>query len=354
MKLIIKNNKMKNLISKITVVVFVSLLIVSCKSNNEKESDKTQEVKENKTGQDLPNTFALKELALHPEGIIYSNSTKKTYVGSYFKGKIVTVDLEGKMNDFVTDDALVAVVGMAIDQTKNRLLVCNANSGLSQKSKKETIGSLAEIIAYDLTTGKKIKTINLAGLHKGRHFLNDITTDGKGNAFVTDSFSPVIYKINTDDELSVLASDKLFEVPQGAFGLNGIVYHNDNYLIVGSMGKLFKVSISSPKEVKEITLDKPINSLDGLLLVDGNTLALASNYFMGPKFDEAIYKIETTDNWATAKVTSVFKDLAGIFPTTLTKINKDVYVSYGYFGDLVNPESKPNDNFKLQKVKFYN
>jgi len=342
---------MKNLISQTAVVVFVSLLIISCKSNSEKKDDNTQETTKVK---ELPNTFELKELALHPEGIVYSNKTKKTYVSSYFKGKIVTVNLEGKMSDFVTDDDLVAVVGMAIDETKNRLLVCNSNSGLSLKSKKETIGRLAEVIVYDLTTGKKIKTIDLAGLHQGGHFLNDITTDGKGNVYVTDSFSPVIYKINANDEASVLTNDKQFEVPQGAFGLNGIVYHSDNYLIVGSMGKLYKVSLSNPQEVKEITLDKPINSLDGLLLIDGNKLALASNYFMGPKFDEAIYKIETTDNWTTAKVTNSFKNLAGVFPTTLTKINNDVYVSYGYFGDLINPKSAPNDSFKLQKVEFDN
>jgi hypothetical protein len=343
--------------SKIILIAFIALFISSCKTEKKQETNMNQETTKTevaKKTKELPNTFALKELALHPEGIVYSNTTKKTYIGSYFKGKIVTVDLDGNISDFVTDDNLVAVVGLTIDKTKNRLLVCNSNSGLSLKSKKETIGRLAEVIAYDLTSGKKLKTFNLAALYLGGHFLNDLTTDGKGNVYVTDSFSPIIYKIDTNDNLSVLVNNKQFEVPQGAFGLNGIVYHPNNYLIVGKSGKLFKVSLNYPSNVIEITLDKPINSLDGLLLMDNNTIALASNYFMGPKFDEAIYKIETADNWTTAKVTSVFKDLNGIFPTTLTKINNDVYVSYGYFGDLVNPESAPNDNFKLQKVEFSN
>ncbi|PHS67286.1 MAG: hypothetical protein COB12_03825 [Flavobacterium sp.] len=345
---------MKNLISKTLVLLFVSFFIFSCKSDKKQETDTIEETKVEETiiTKELPNTFSLKELSLHPEGIIYSDATKKTYVGSYFKGKIITVDLDGNMTDFVTDESLVAVVGMTIDKTKNRLLVCNSNSGLSLKSKKETIGRLAEVIAYDLTTGEKLKTFDLASLYQGGHFLNDITTDDKGNAFVTDSFSPVIYKIDANDNTSVLVNNKQFEVPQGAFGLNGIVYHTDGYLITGMFGKLYKIALDNPENVQEITLDKSINSLDGLLLLDTNTIALASNYFMGPKFDEAIYKIETTDNWTTAKVTSTFKNLAGVFPTTLTKIENDVYVSYGYFGDLVNPESAPNDSFKLQKIIF--
>lgn len=342
---------MKNLIFKTLIVVVVSTFIFSCKSDKKPaptSKETTTVVKE------LPNTILLKEEALHPEGIIYSDANKKTYVSSYFKGKIVTVDLDGNMTDFVSDENLVAVVGMTIDNTKNRLLVCNSNSGLSLKSKKETIGRLAEVIAYDLTTGEKIKMFDLASLHQGGHFLNDITTDGHGNVFVTDSFSPVIYKIDANDNASVFVNNKLFEVPQGAFGLNGIVYHNDGYLITGMFGKLYKIAIDNPDNIQEITLDKPINSLDGLLLLDDNTLALASNYFMGPKFDEAIYKIETTDNWTSAKVASAFTNLEGVFPTTLTKINNDVYVSYGYFGDLVNPESEPNDNFKLQKIILSN
>lgn len=345
---------MKNLITKTLIVVVLATLIISCKSDKKQEPSAKEEVKVEETTivKELPNLFPLKELALHPEGIIYSDVTQKTYVSSYFQGKIITVDLDGNMSNFVTDENLVAVVGMTIDKTKNRLLVCNSNSGLSLKSKKETIGRLAEVIAYDLTTGEKLKTFDLAGLYQGGHFLNDITTDDKGNVFVTDSFSPVIYKIDANDNTSVLVNNKQFEVPQGAFGLNGIVYHKDGFLITGMFGKLYKISLDNPENVQEIALDSSINSLDGLLLLDNNTIALASNYFMGPKFDEAIYKIETTDNWATAKVTHTFKDLAGVFPTTLTKIKNDVYVSYGYFGDLVNPESAPNDSFKLQKVIF--
>jgi sugar lactone lactonase YvrE len=334
-------------ISKTVLIVLLSILIFSCK----KEIVKAQEVTKVKK---LPNAFALKETSLYPEGIVYNDVTKKTYVGSYFKGKITTLDLNGKMTDFIKDETLVAVVGLAVDTKNNRLLVCNSDAGISKRSGKTTTGQLAQVIAYDLTTGKKLKTIDLSKLFPGGHFLNDLVLDAKGNIYVTDSFSPVIYKIDTNDTPSVLLSNDNFKVPQGAFGLNGIVYHKDNYLIVGKSfgGKLYKVALDNSKTVEEIKLNKNVNSLDGLLLTNNNTLVLVSNYFAGPKFDEAIYKIETSDNWINANVTSTFTALDGKYPTTLTEIKGNLFVNFGYFPELVNPNSAPNDSFKLQKVTF--
>lgn len=336
---------MKPLQKKVALIALTSLLIISCKT--EKKSEPL-------TVQELPSTILLQEKSLYPEGIVHHKATQKTFVSSYYKGKIITVDSNGKMKDFVTDESLVAVVGMTIDNKNNRLLVCNSNSGLSLKSRKETIGRLAEVIAYDLTTGEKLKTVDLSGLYQGGHFLNDLITDENGATYITDSFSPVIYKIDQNYNASVLVSNDNFKVPQGTFGLNGIVYHKDNYLIVGKAfgGALYKIPLNNPEDVQEITLDTSVNSLDGLLLTDDNTLLLVSNYFAGPTFKEAVYKIETTNNWTSGKVINSFTDLKGSYPTTLTLIQNEAFVSFGYFTELIDPNSEPNDSFKLQKITF--
>ena len=329
---------MKNIFSKISLVL-VAFLAFSCSEDDVKV---------------LPNSYPLKELSLYPEAITYDEVREQTYVGAYFKGKIVTVDLYGKMNDFVIDETLVAVVGMAIDQANNRLLVCNSDAGISMRSSPATIGQLAQVIAYDLTTGAKLKTINLGGLYQGGHFLNDLVLDAKGNIYVTDSFSPVIYKIDQNDTPSVFTSSTKFEVPQGAFGLNGIEYHKDGYLIVGKAfgGILYKVPLSNPSSIEEISLSSSVNSLDGFLLLDDNTLALVSNNFTGAPFKETVYKITTSDNWASGKVASAFTDLNGTYPTSLTMINNALFVNFGYFTELIDPNRTPHDNFELQKVLF--
>ena len=329
---------MKNILQKTTLFIITSLFVLSCGNDAILK---------------LPQEYVMKELSLYPEGIIYHAPTEKTYVGSYYKGKIITVDLFGNLNDFIIDESLVAVVGLAIDYTNNRLLVCNSDAGISKRSSPSTVGLLAEVIAYDLITGEKLKTINLSGLYQGGHFLNDIVMDKSGNIYITDSFSPVIYKVDKNDNASVLISDTKFEVPQGTFGLNGIVYHKNDYLIVGKSfgGILYKVPLNNPSDVQEISIDSSVNSLDGLLMSE-NKLILVSNNFTGAPFDEAIYQIETTDDWQSGTVTNTNTTLNGKYPTTLTEINNVLYVNFGYFPELIDPNSVPNDNFKLQQIKF--
>jgi sugar lactone lactonase YvrE len=329
---------MKNTVFKAVVVLFISISFMSCDDDDIFV---------------LPETYPMQELSLYPEGIVYHEGTEKTYVGSYFKGKIITVDLFGNISDFIVDESLVAVVGMAIDEKNNRLLVCNSDAGISLRSGPSTTGQLAEVIAYNLTTGAKMKTIDLSGLYQGGQFLNDLVLDNNGNVYVTNSFSPVIYKIDENDNPSVFVSDTIFNVPPQTFGLNGIVYHQDNYLIVGKSfgGVLFKISIDAPSNIQEITLNTQVNSLDGLLLTD-DALILVSNNFTGAPFDEAIYEIETTDAWSTGKVTNTYTSLGGAYPTTLTLIENELFVNYGYFPELIDPNSAPNDNFLLEKVKF--
>jgi len=332
---------MKKLVSKLAFVL-VAVFIFSCSNDDDV------------IAQVIPDTYPLQETSLYPEGIVYSDLTKKTYIGSYFKGKILTLDLDGNMSDFIIDETLVAVVGIAVDEANNRLLVCNSDAGISLKSDPSTIGQLAEVIVYDLTTGAKIKTINLNGLYQGGNFLNDLVQDNNGNIYVTDSFSPVIYKIDTNDVPSVFVTHPDFQAPQGAFGLNGIVFHPDNYLIVGKSfgGLLYKVPLSDPNNVHDVTLSDSVNSLDGLLLSDNNTLILVSNNFTGAPFAETIYKIETTNNWASGNITNTVTDLDGTYPTTMTTIENNLFVNFGYFPELIDPNSIPHDNFKLQKITF--
>jgi len=318
-----------------------SLILIACNSTS---NDTT-----------LPNTFTLKESALYPETVTYSSSKETTYIGSYYKGKIVSMDLLGNMRDFIVDDSLVAVVGMTINEEKNYLIVCNSDSNLSLRSSSATLGRLAQIMIYDLNTAKKVASIDLSKLYAGGHFLNDVTLDSAGNIYVTDSFSPVIYKIDTNLKASILVQNELFNGGQGRFGLNGIEYHSDKFLIVGmSNGNLFKVNLDEQTTVSKIELSTKLKSLDGILLLDNNTLLVVSNNLPALSkvtFDEAITKLTTTNNWLTLENSKVITNLKGKFPTTLTHIKNDLYVNFGEFSKLIERNTTFN-NFKLQKVEL--
>jgi sugar lactone lactonase YvrE len=302
----------------------------------------------------LEQQYKLTENALFPEGIAYSSATQKIYAGSYYKGKIVSIDLMGQMRDFIIDDQLVAVVGIAVDTYNNRLIVSNSDSGLSEKSDNSTIGQLAQVIFYDLNSGVKLRTVDLSQLVLGGHFINDVTIDNAGNIYATDSFSSVIYKIDSEYNASVFLESDLFIPDPGTFGLNGIVYNSGGFLIVGKSigGLLYKVPLDDPQSVIQITLDQSINALDGLLLKDASTLLVVSNNFTGAPYEEAVYKITSSDGWNNASVANSFTNLTGTFPTTLAMVNNAVYVNYGEFSHLIDGSGPNFNDFKLQKITF--
>lgn len=302
----------------------------------------------------LPGLFQLRESGLYPESFIYSSREDCIYIGSYHKGKVIRMKMNGETEDFICDDSLVSVLGLSIDQQHNWLIVCNADNGLSIRSKRKNIDRLASVIIYDLSTGLKIRSVNLSHLSDGPHLLNGVTSDQNGNIYVTDSYAPVIYRIDEEGIPSVFVSDEKFKAPRGAFGLSGIVYHPDHFLIVGQAfdALLFRIPISNPSDFKQLTLDRPVHSIDGLLLQKKNRLILVSNNFSGDPFNESIYQIQTRDHWQTAVVIDSFASFAGRFPTSVSNIRDEVYVNYSYLPDLIDPGTKSIDEFQIQKIQF--
>ncbi len=298
----------------------------------------------------IPSSILVDAPNLYPEGISYHD--KHFYLSSIYEGKIVTVDFEGNVKEFAKDASLVSVIGMHVDKKNGTLVVCNSDSGFGKKSSDATKGRLAELITYDLKSGKKLRTVSLASLYQGGHFVNDFTFDSEGNIYVTDSFSPAIYKVDWKGAATLFASSELFGAPQGSFGLNGIVL-SDNHIIVGraDVGKLYKVSLADPTRIEEVVVEGNVHSIDGLLLQKDGSLIVVSNNFLGEGFSEAVYKLRSRDGWRSAFIVGEQKIEGGVFPTTVTEVDGEVYVNYSYLPSLMmkKPEVKA---FKIQKIDF--
>jgi len=302
----------------------------------------------------LPNEILIKSPGLYPEGLVYDNRTEAFYTTSVAQGKIVKVTKDGKVTVFADDEDLVSTIGLEIDVKRNRLIVCNSDPGASSKSSEATKGKLAAVVFYNLKTGKREKYIDLTAIApQGGHMANDVTIDNNGNLYITDSFSPIIYKVSNKGKATILINDERLAAPAGTFGLNGLVYHPNGFLIVAvyNGGKLFKIPLSNPSDLKEIELGgKPFPTIDGVLFLDNNTIALACNNLTGADFTSAVYKVNTNNNWMSANTIAVF-ETGNTFPTTLTKAGNDVFVVYAKLQMLFG--GKPIvQEFEITKVKF--
>jgi len=252
----------------------------------------------------------------YPEGIAYSSQLSKFLVTSIPLGKIGTVGTDGQYQDLITAPELISGIGMKV--AGNRVFVCNSDRGTSIKSIPAGNAQTAELLVFNLSTRQLERRTDLAALipPADRNFANDVTLAPDGTAYVTDSFSPVIYKVAPDGTASVLLRDEI-NFSSTSFGLNGILYHPGGYLIVANtgQGKLFKVDLQNGNAVSEIT---------GIGSLPGDGLTLLNNDLYVVTGGARVAQLRTTDNWQSA---SIIKFDEGVYTgaTTSVAVNNQIY-----------------------------
>lgn len=285
---------------------------------------------------------------LYPEGTAYNKKDKSIYVTSLRFGKIGKVSLDGKYTPFIDDKDVISAIGTLIDEKTNTIYVAVSDPGVSVKTNPTTQTKLAKVAAYDLATGKRKFLADLGALNvDGNNFANDLTIDGDGNVYVTNSLSSSIYKIDSKGVPTLFAKSDAWTGP--SFTLNGIRYHKDGFLIVAraDQGVLYKVDIKHPEKITAIKTDTLVGA-DGISLSEsGNELMVISNS------KHQIYKLSTQDKWATAKLEKSVASLSP-FPTTGVFVDGKYYVLNAKLHELFNPQPgiEFSKEFTLQEVKF--
>jgi sugar lactone lactonase YvrE len=236
---------------------------------------------------------------LLPEGIEYDAERQRFLLGSLSTGSITSVSLLGGTQTLIEDEDLISSVGIHIDAANDRLLV--ANSDRSAFGNPDSKG-LAALAAYDLETGERLYYAELSALtaeREGQNFANDVTVDADGNAYVTNSFQPLIYKVDIDGNAEVFIEDEQLTAP--GFGLNGIDFHPDGYLLaaVGGSAAIFKIPLDDPEALTQVELSEPVG-IDGMVIAeDGSVIAVGRT---GANSTQEIVQIVSEDEWATAEI----------------------------------------------------
>jgi hypothetical protein len=335
----------------------------------------------------LPRTINFLQANLYPEGTQYDSQSGRFLVSSETIGTIgqVTADsIDGKStytySVFAENDSLFSTLGLNLDASRNRLLAAVSDRGLNPKHPSSTtIGKLAATVIINRSTGTLMQFINLSAVSPSiytAHFANDIAIDAQGNAYITDSYAPIIYKITFDasgkGRASVFLADSALSAPAGKFGLNGIVYHPSGYLLVAKSdeGKLLKIPIitvagsttTMPGTLTTVTLPTTgldLSGDDGLQLRNNTTLLVVCNA------QGKVYRVTSANDFGSITATGTFTASTGgvsPYPTTLarrvtsgpgTTIPVDAsYVLYSHLDSLQVPKNPAVSRFTLKQVRF--
>jgi hypothetical protein len=269
--------------------------------------------------------LAISQPALYPETLEVDQRTGKFLVSSIREGAVYEVGLDAVPRPLIQDPKLTSVLGIAVDQRSNRLLATNSDLGASVKRSARGIKKEAGVGAYDLTTGEALFYADLSAfLPAGDHLINGIAVDADGNAYVTDSFSPVIYKVDQDGGASVFLQSETFAGP--GINLNGIAYHPSGYLLVikKSTGELFHIPLHDPQSFRRVGISRKLTGGDGLLLVGKDQMLVVANQ-TPDTVSNAIFVLRSEDGWKTGKVLES-RPLGDVYPTTCASLNGNVYV----------------------------
>lgn len=348
---------------KITIysILFVTIIAIfsSCNQTKKKAIPVVNENLDKKVklgGNDLK-SFSISMEGLYPETIIYDSISDKFIVGSFRDGNIYEIDDKGAAELFIEDN-LRSILGIQIDYKRNKFFALSSDIGASLNRYDKGLKKEATLRVYDLTTRKLIHTVDLTKLKQnGNHLVNGLTIDNDGNAYITDSFSPIIYKVDVKGNASIFLESDRF-IGEG-INLNGIVFHPKGYLITvkKSDGILFKIPLSEPEHFSEIKLDTKLYGGDGLLVLDNNNLAVVANIASGES-TESIFLLQSNDNWQSANIIDK-KYLGQVYPTTGVIKNNNIFVMHSNLNVLVSSskeaskaellEENTNNNEVLKK-----
>lgn len=267
----------------------------------------------------LPESIVAERGGFIPEGVEYDMMNGRLLTGSLAEGTVFEIHGDGRVTAHVSDAELVSSVGIEADETRDRLLVANADRSVFEDGGT----GLAKLGVYNLTSGERIAMVDLAAVAGGGadalHFANDVAVADDGTAYVTDTRGLILYQVDADYAASVLHR---FE--DGGAGPNGIVHHPGGYLLVARGAGLWKVPIDDPAAAAEVALPEEIPGQDGMVWTAGR-LAIVSNS------GNRVVALTSSDDWATA-------ELAGVAPyetqaTTAAVVGDHVYVVHPHFAD---------------------
>jgi len=205
--------------------------------------------------------FTIDEPDLLPEGVAYDAVTKRLFVSSGAKRKILAIAPSGEIRDFIASETggIFAVLGLEVDEKRRSLWAASAAAPFMVHAKPEDAGKSA-LFQFDVDTGALRGRYELP---QAPSLANDLALADDGTVYVSDSIRGTIGKLAPNAE-------KVEEiVPADSFeGPNGIAMAPDGQgIIVADMFGLARVDRATKTIRRLEPRDKrfPLGGIDGLV-----------------------------------------------------------------------------------------
>lgn len=289
---------------------------------------------------------------LFPEGVAWDPTRNAFIVGSALHGNLALVHPGGRTEELVPSIGPVSTLGVRVDTDRGRILV--AYSDFWTRQEVDTgMPPTSGVAAFDLHSLELIFDADISG-GLDRTFGNDLTYDSDGTVYVTDSVSRTLYGISTEGEPEVVADDERFAADM--VGLNGIVWHEDNYLLAVRYdnGELFRIDLDEPLEsrVTEVDLPEPMLGTDGIRFRSDGSLYVVTNSIGEnagiPSGTDAVTVLRSEDGWESARIERRYEPWPVEGPTNIAITPFGDYVLSGDVGVLMGGGT--SDIFVLRRV----
>ena len=243
------------------------------------------------------------------------------YMSSLKTGEIFRVDFENGTYEVFHESLGPTTVGVSLD-AYGRLFVCGGIDG--------------SFSVIDTKTRQVIKRYQLGGEHT---FINDLVHTPRF-AYITDSFSPVLYKfplgpygeLPSEEEIIRLPLTGDFQYRYGEafsdnFNSNGISFTPDKSAVLvvqTNTGKLFRVDTETGATTLVDLAGATVPGGDGLVL-EGNTLYVVQN------LPNLVSVIDLSDDGQNGTVRERWTDERFDTPTAMARFGNRFYFSNARF-----------------------
>lgn len=335
-------------------IISLLLLLASCTTSPQSNTSNSASdaATTEKATVDFPDVINIEKIAQNPEGIEFNKNDNTFFLSSLNATPIIKVNLDGTFKPFTSGEPYpMSTAGLQIDYERNRLLSTGFNGMELFDTDPETKG-MSNLRIYNLETGVMEKDINLSSLlpEAAAYFANDIAVDKDGNAYVSDWYAGVVYKVDLDGNPSVFWKNET-GIPSGP---NGLDFHPDGYLLVSILivddkglyadYGLVKIPTNNPESAKVVNFTNTgFTGFDGMVITSkGNVIGVTNNG--ETPGGNTLIELAGENDWESAKVVNS-KQITASTTVAITPDGKNYIINQDF------TNSTP-ENWTIEQIKF--